>query len=87
MTGALSSRISTILPLIDEARARRARVLERSVRLEKSRSLPGVGLGLSLVQAIAEVRGADLVLDDGPGVAFGGHGPGLRIALCFAKAK
>ena len=65
----------------------RARVLERFVRLEKSRSLPGVGLGLSLVQAIAEVRGADLVLDDGPGVASGGHGPGLRIALCFAKAK
>ncbi|MFP4520447.1 MAG: sensor histidine kinase [Oceanicaulis sp.] len=65
----------------------RGRVLERFVRLEKSRSLPGVGLGLSLVQAIAEVHNAELVLDDGPGVAEGGHGPGLRIALCFAKAK
>lgn len=65
----------------------RTRVLERFVRLEKSRSLPGVGLGLSLVQAIAEVHGAELVLDDGPGVAEGGHGPGLRIALCFPKPK
>lgn len=65
----------------------RTRVLERFVRLEKSRSLPGVGLGLSLVQAIAEVHGARLVLDDGPGVSHGGHGPGLRIALCFTKAK
>ena len=63
----------------------RARVLERFVRLEKSRSLPGVGLGLSLVQAIAEVHEAQLILDDGPG-AVGGAGPGLRIALCFAKA-
>jgi signal transduction histidine kinase len=65
----------------------RERVLERFARLEKSRSLPGVGLGLSLVQAIAEVHGADLTLDDGPGVTEDGQGPGLRIALCFAKAK
>ena len=68
----------------------RARVLERFVRLEKSRSLPGVGLGLSLVQAIAEVHGATLQLDDGPGAPEGGgsgHGPGLRIALCFPKPK
>lgn len=64
----------------------RSRVLERFVRLEKSRSLPGVGLGLSLVQAIAEVHEAKLTLDDGPG-AVDGNGPGLRIALCFAKAE
>ncbi len=62
----------------------RTRVLERFVRLEKSRSLPGVGLGLSLVHAIAEVHGARLMLDDGPGAVDGAnHGPGLRIALCF----
>ncbi len=65
----------------------RSRVLERFVRLEKSRSLPGVGLGLSLVHAIAEVHGASLTLDDGPGAVEGGEsGPGLRIALCFEKA-
>ncbi|MCC5995622.1 MAG: HAMP domain-containing protein [Oceanicaulis sp.] len=64
----------------------RARVLERFVRLEKSRSLPGVGLGLSLVQAIAEVHGARLTLDEGPG-AVDGHGPGLRIALTFPAGE
>ncbi len=62
----------------------RTRVLERFVRLEKSRSLPGVGLGLSLVQAIAEVHSAKLTLDDGPG-SVGDNGPGLRIALCFEQ--
>lgn len=65
----------------------RGRVLERFVRLEKSRTQPGVGLGLSLVQAIAEVHGARLTLDDGPGVAEDGQGPGLRIGLCFAKGR
>lgn len=65
----------------------RGRVLERFVRLEKSRTKPGVGLGLSLVQAIAEVHGARLTLDDGPGVAADGHGPGLRIAVCFVQTQ
>ena len=66
----------------------RARVLERFVRLEKSRSLPGVGLGLSLVQAIAEVHGATLTLDDGPGPGGeDGQGPGLRIALTFPPGE
>jgi signal transduction histidine kinase len=65
----------------------RTRVLERFVRLEKSRSQPGVGLGLSLVQAIAEVHGASLILDDGPGAVDGADaGPGLRIALSFTTA-
>jgi len=64
----------------------RGRVLERFVRLEKSRSLPGAGLGLSLVQAIAEVHGARLTLDDGPG-ALDETGPGLRIAISFPKVK
>ncbi len=65
--------------------ADRERALERFVRLDKSRSLPGVGLGLSLVHAIAEVHGARLALDDGPG-AVDGSGPGLRVALVFPAA-
>ena len=65
----------------------RDRVLERFVRLEKSRTKPGVGLGLSLVHAIAEVHGAELSLDDGPGAIDGTSGPGLRVALTFPKAK
>ncbi|PWE17159.1 two-component sensor histidine kinase [Marinicauda salina] len=64
----------------------RERVLERFVRLEKSRSQPGVGLGLSLVHAIAEVHGARLSLDDGPG-EVDGSGPGLRVALVFPEAR
>jgi signal transduction histidine kinase len=62
----------------------RVRVLERFVRLEESRNQPGVGLGLSLVQAIAEVHSAALSLDDGPGTD---GAPGLRVALVFPQVK
>lgn len=64
----------------------RPRVLERFVRLEASRNLPGVGLGLSLVHAIAEVHGAELALDDGPGASHG-DGTGLRVALRFPAPR
>ncbi len=53
----------------------REAVLGRFVRLEQSRSTPGNGLGLSLVQAVATMHGADLALDD--------NGPGLRVTLRF----
>jgi signal transduction histidine kinase len=40
------------------------------VRLEESRSKPGSGLGLSLVSAVAQLHGGDLVLQDNrPGLA------------------
>ncbi|MDE2363894.1 MAG: HAMP domain-containing histidine kinase [Hyphomicrobiales bacterium] len=42
----------------------RDRVLERFVRLEASRTLPGSGLGLSLVAAIARLHGGALKLED-----------------------
>jgi len=51
----------------------RARVLDRFVRLEQSRSVPGAGLGLSLVQAIAGLHGGTLRLEDAA--------PGLRVVL------
>lgn len=51
----------------------RARVLERFVRLDQSRRAPGTGLGLSLVRAVAQLHGAELVLDDAR--------PGLRVEL------
>ena len=60
--------------------ADRARVAERFVRLENSRSLPGVGLGLSLVAAVAGAHRGHLEIHEGPG-AIGGSGPGLRVAL------
>ncbi|MBI1239090.1 MAG: HAMP domain-containing protein [Alphaproteobacteria bacterium] len=53
----------------------RARVLERFVRLERSRHEPGSGLGLSLVAAVARLHRADLTLGDA--------GPGLRVTIRF----
>jgi signal transduction histidine kinase len=46
------------------AEADRARVLERFVRLEQSRSEPGSGLGLSLAAAIARLHDGELILED-----------------------
>jgi signal transduction histidine kinase len=47
----------------------RARVVERFVRLEKSRTEPGSGLGLSLVAAVARLhRGEFRIEDNHPGV-------------------
>ena len=56
----------------------RARVLDRFVRLDASRSTPGNGLGLSLVAAIIRLHGAKLELED--------NEPGLRIAIRFRAA-
>jgi len=67
------------------AEADRARVIQRFVRLDNSRSQPGVGLGLSLVVAVAEAHGGRLELSEGPG-SFAGSGPGLRAALVFPPA-
>jgi len=54
---------------------KRELVLGRRVRLDEARDLPGSGLGLSLVAAVAKLHGARLILDDA-------H-PGLRVALRF----
>ena len=51
----------------------RARVLERFVRLEGSRSRPGSGLGLSLASAVARLHHGALRLDD--------NEPGLRATM------
>lgn len=64
----------------------RERVLQRFVRLEASRSAAGTGLGLSLVQAIADLHGATLVLSDGGIGGDATQGPGLRAALSFPLA-
>jgi signal transduction histidine kinase len=53
--------------------ADRRRVLERFVRLEKSRSEPGSGLGLSLVNAVARLHGGTFTIED--------NAPGVRAVL------
>lgn len=70
----------------------RERVKERFVRLDKSRSLPGSGLGLSLVEAIADLHQAEFVMRDNEdllSVDKGGDpdNPGLCAALIFPRAK
>jgi signal transduction histidine kinase len=49
------------------------KVVERFYRGDASRGTPGVGLGLSLVQAVAKLHGSALVLTD--------QNPGLRAAM------
>jgi signal transduction histidine kinase len=57
--------------------ALRAKVLQRFFRIEESRAAPGHGLGLSLVQAVAQLHGAELKLEDAE--------PGLRVRLRLPK--
>jgi signal transduction histidine kinase len=51
----------------------KAKVFERFYRGDASRGTPGVGLGLSLVQAVAKLHGSVLELSD--------RNPGLRVVL------
>lgn len=51
----------------------RARVLERFVRLEESRSEPGSGLGLALVNAVAGLHGGVFRIED--------NAPGVRAVI------
>lgn len=55
----------------------RARVVERFVRLEQSRSKPGSGLGLSLAAAVARLHGGELMLED--------NAPGLKCIIALPR--
>jgi signal transduction histidine kinase len=55
----------------------RQRALQRFVRLEKSRSRPGSGLGLSLVAAVARLHGGAVRLED--------NDPGLKVVLSLPE--
>ena len=57
--------------------ADRARVLDRFVRLENSRSRPGSGLGLSLAAAVARLHGGVLRIED--------NAPGLRVVIALSS--
>jgi len=56
----------------------RKHVLKRFYRIERSRSNPGSGLGLSLVAVVARLHQAQLDMGD--------NGPGLKIQLRFPPA-
>jgi signal transduction histidine kinase len=57
--------------------ADRARAVERFVRLERSRSQPGSGLGLSLAAAVARLHGGELILAD--------NHPGLKTVIALPR--
>ncbi|TCH98893.1 HAMP domain-containing protein [Roseococcus sp. SYP-B2431] len=60
----------------------RAHALERFFRADSSRQMPGSGLGLSLVRAVAQLHaGEALLLDANPGA----DPPGLRVVLRLPK--
>jgi hypothetical protein len=64
-------------PGIDESE--KTKVVERFYRGDASRGTPGVGLGLSLAQAVAKLHGSALELSD--------RGPGLRVVLMMALSE
>ena len=72
--GTIAISVSDCGPGIPEAD--RQRVLKRFVRLEKSRTLPGTGLGLSLVAAVARLHHGSVRVED--------NAPGLRIVLVLS---
>lgn len=55
----------------------REKVFRRLYRLDKSRTTPGSGLGLSLVRAVSELHSGHLEVID--------NGPGLTISLTFPE--
>ena len=57
----------------------RDRVLQRLYRLDRSRATPGSGLGLSLVEVIADLHDVVLTLSD--------NAPGLKVSLLMAALK
>ena len=61
------------------AKEDRERVVERFVRLEKSRTEPGSGLGLSLVKAVAKLHKGEFYLRD--------NKPGVRAIIEMPNSK
>ncbi len=61
----------------------RPKVVERFHRLDSARTQPGSGLGLSLVQSVADLHGGELILADGSGPK---DRPGLKATLRLPRA-
>ena len=75
-----------LLSVIDQGpgipEAMRERVVERFVRLDQSRTVPGSGLGLSLVAAVARLHGGELKFEDN---ALSAQGTGLRAIIALPR--
>src|SRR5450631_4761441 len=69
--GSMEVSVADTGPGIDDVE--KAKVVERFYRGDASRGTPGVGLGLSLAQAVAKLHGSTLELSD--------RNPGLRVVL------
>ena len=74
--GGACAEISDNGPCIPEDE--RSRVFRRFYRLERSRTTPGSGLGLSLVAAIVELHDATVEISD--------NAPGMKLILRFSEA-
>lgn len=70
-----------LLSVIDQGpgipESMRERVVERFVRLDQSRTVPGSGLGLSLVSAVARLHGGELKFED--------NAPGLKATIALPR--
>ncbi len=75
--GAAEIAVTDNGPGIDDSE--KARVVERFYRGDASRGTPGVGLGLSLVQAVAKLHGSTLELSNG--------NPGLCVVLALPSGE
>ncbi len=61
----------------------RPKVIERFHRMDSARTQPGSGLGLALVQSVADLHGGALLLDDANGPK---DRPGLKATLRLPRA-
>lgn len=75
--GHVCAEISDNGPGIPEGE--RNRVFRRFYRLERSRTTPGNGLGLSLVAAIVELHDANIEIAD--------NAPGMKVAIRFSELR
>ena len=57
----------------------RDKIFDRFYRLERSMPVPGTGLGLALVAAVAELHGVEINAED--------NGPGLRMTMTFRPER
>jgi signal transduction histidine kinase len=60
----------------------REHALDRFFRADASRHLPGSGLGLALVRAVAQLHAGEVLLVD---AIPGADPPGLRVVICLPK--